>query len=444
MKCTRLLLCLCVSFSTLTFADERDDEVFGEDAKPAPPKLSILQDNNTVVGGRLSLDTAAILQEGGKIDDILYQYDTTVYAYLDARPNDVTRTFVRMRAIHPDPEFDKPGKDKESGSPRFDLDEGWIKVSGFDKKVFFTAGRQHLKWGTGRFWNPSDFLASANKDPLAVYDYRLGSNLFKIHYPMEKQGHNFYLIADFDKMSLYKKPGAAMRMEFAGKSSEISFTAYARSKKPSRIASDLSFDAGPVDIHLEVVFSTLNRNDFYRGEGSLTEPTKLEIYTRRSEWIPQIVTGVKYDHLYSESDHWSVELEYFYNGLGYKKRDLEFVALAKGDAAPLYAGQHYGGLMFALPNPGSLQDTSFYVSSLMNLSDKSGLVRLSTQMKFYKEILLELWGTSSFGETGEFRFKLPEGMTAASVQGPGGEPIPAVAVASGISKAVGASVSMNF
>ncbi len=426
-------------YTTCTLADNaRDNSIFGDSAQEK--KQEKAKDNTTSFGGRLMLNTAAGIPQGRNISDTLYNYNGTIYTYIDAQPNDLTRGFIRLRAIHPSP-YIIP-QNAESSPPRFDLDESWIKLATPHKEVFFTFGRQHVKWGTGRFWNPSDFLAPSALDPLAVYDYRLGTHILKVHYPVEKNGANYYAIIDIDNFGIYKRPGFALRAEFLGKSTEFSFTGYSRENRPLRFAADLSMGLGAVDVYGEFVCSTSNRQTFYGGDGSIADHSNVDTYSRSRDWIPQLVTGVRYEHQYSEQKHVLLEAEYFYNDMGYSYRELELLALAYNDAQALYAGRHYGAFLVGLPNPGSLKDTSFYFSTLANLSDYSGLARISTQIKIYKEVLLEIWASTNYGREGEFRFKLPAGF-ASTLQSTAGELSP-VAFASGIAQGVGLNMSLNF
>jgi len=68
------------------------------------------------------------------------------------------------------------------------LDQMWLR---FDIKhtVFVTAGRQHVRWGTARFWTPTDFLHIQHRNPLDVFDARTGTTMIKVHVPWE-QGWN--------------------------------------------------------------------------------------------------------------------------------------------------------------------------------------------------------------------------------------------------------------
>src|SRR5690606_19660923 len=124
--------------------------------------------------------------------------------YLDARPNDDLRFFARARVTH---RFAAPAAAtplaRLGGTPpetEGALDQLWLKFD-VDDVLFVTAGRQPIKWGAGRFWNPTDVLNRARRDPIAVFDERLGVSLVKIHLPLEASGWNFYAIGDFEDAS---------------------------------------------------------------------------------------------------------------------------------------------------------------------------------------------------------------------------------------------------
>ncbi len=94
------------------------------------------------------------------------------------------------------------------------LDELCFKWDWGDQ-LFMTYGKQHLKWGSGRLWNPTDFSAREVRDPFALFDRRLGQEILKIHFPQEKQGHNYYAVLKFDDMSRNDDLALALRSEFS-------------------------------------------------------------------------------------------------------------------------------------------------------------------------------------------------------------------------------------
>lgn len=435
-----VVLFFCAVNSLVFSQDPRDEEIFGEsNTEPLNPPLRFHEIGDTTsVGGRLEVETFAQWLEGKKIKDVQYDHRSTFDTYIDARPHEDVRGFVRLRTLVPDPTLEKT---KSRSTFKVDIDEAWIKTS-LEKRVFLTYGRQHVKWGVGRFWNPSDFLTASIRDPLATYDKRLGSDLFKIHFPREKESSNFYGILHLDDLGTYKEPGMALRAEFLLAQTELSFSGYGRANNPVRLASDVSSGVGPVDFYAELVYSTQNRAKFYKGEGNPVTGSGFETFERRKEWIPQAVGGVTYSYKYSDEDFFTVGLEYFYNGLGYETRELELFSFLQGQVNPLYLGKHYAGLLFVLPNPGLWNETTFYFNVLTNLVDGSGLSRLSCRTYVQKYILVELWASASFGSEGEFRFRVPEEFDVASA--PTGKTQTSFFPGSGTSRAIGASLSLNF
>ena len=91
------------------------------------------------------------------------------------RPNDRVRGFALARtaynAIAVDPSKGLPPEVARSlglvplPTTAVALDQLWVNFD-LARTVFVTAGRQHVKWGVGRFWNPTDFLHRAPRDPL--------------------------------------------------------------------------------------------------------------------------------------------------------------------------------------------------------------------------------------------------------------------------------------
>ena len=155
--------------------------------------------------------------EGQTPDEWALSAPSLLDVFLDARPNDRVRGFVLGRMFF-DPTL-RPGgappatvqagvsqstggsmgsadlnslfaRRRRAGRTAL-LDQMWLR---FDvaRTVFVTAGKQHVRWGTGRFWSPTDFLHVRRRDPLAVFDARTGTTMVKLHMPWEAQGWNFY------------------------------------------------------------------------------------------------------------------------------------------------------------------------------------------------------------------------------------------------------------
>ena len=149
-----------------------DDEaaLFGgtgtPNALPPPPEgiISRERDDPLRIGGQLYLRLQAQSQEDVAPGDWPLVSPNLLDVFLDARPNDRVRAFALGRLAHdavvPDrtagvpPELVAALGLEPPSNPRGVLDQLWVN---FDvaRTVFVTAGKQHVKWGVGRFWSPA-------------------------------------------------------------------------------------------------------------------------------------------------------------------------------------------------------------------------------------------------------------------------------------------------
>ncbi|MBP6217767.1 MAG: hypothetical protein KA436_04190 [Oligoflexales bacterium] len=427
---SRLLLLLCLfSFQSLLFADSRDDDILGSSPSSSTTdelasRNSSFAESNLLIGGRLQLETSSLRGLGA--EKMLPSQQNLFYLHVDARPNEEVRAFIRARIL------DNNSALSSQQGTQISIDQSWIKTN-LNKKFFLTLGRQHVKWGVGKFWNPTDFLREI-KDPFASYDKRLGSDLIKMHYPLEKENSNFYAIMDFNHLSTQGDPGFAWRAEWLKKQTEFSFSLYSRQNAPIRLAADFSSGLDDFDIYSELVLSTQNRNLFYRKRAG----GDFEAYERKNEMIAQGLFGLSYIKQYSDEDSVTLGFEYFYNDLGHDERELELLAFMTRQASPLYLGKHYAGLYAMFPYPGSWNHSSIFINTLGNLTDQSAFSRVSLQHELNREILVDLWVSASWGAKGEFRYRIPE--SSVPIGSDQGSPL----LVSSLDRALGVTLSMHF
>ena len=72
---------------------------------------------------------------------------------------------------------------------------------------------------------------------------------------------------------------------------------------------------------------------------------------------------------------------------------------------PLYVGRHYAGLNMILPGPGRWDDSTFILSGISNLSDKSVITRFDYQQRVLTQLSVYVFAALHTGEKGEFRFE---------------------------------------
>ena len=70
-----------------------------------------------------------------------------------------------------------------NSGPHTLLCQMWLRFD-IARTVCVTVGKQHSRWGTARFWTPTDFLHIRRRNPLDVFDARTGTGaLLKLHLP---------------------------------------------------------------------------------------------------------------------------------------------------------------------------------------------------------------------------------------------------------------------
>ncbi|SET18759.1 hypothetical protein [Stigmatella erecta] len=417
------------------FTGEPVQEAFGTEGHTEDPLK---------IGGQFYLRAFTQGSEGVSFGDTAFSAPTLVDGYFDARPTDRLRGMVVGRLS-----FDPSRAGQSTGflgtnpsdgtpaipgttfaNPRVLLDQAWLRFD-IAHTVFFTVGKQHVKWGTSRFWNPTDFLSPQRRDPLAVFDARTGASMVKLHVPWEAKGWNFYGIALLDNAgpaSTLGRIGGAARAEVVLGTAELGASAVLQRGRKPRLGFDISSAAGPFDVYGELAltkgFETprflvpegLSLEDIIAGGGgleldSLEYLAKLPVPSESpGHFTPQVSGGATYTFAYSESDTATVGVEYFYNAPGYDASTLYPYLIARGVYQPFYLGKHYAALYATLIGPGSWDKTSFVLSNLGNLSDRSFTSRFDLGYRALSYLSVEGYAAVSYGRKGgEFRFALDSG-----------------------------------
>lgn len=392
-------------------ADSRDDEMFGSATSPTVTTDAAISerldtaDKALTIGGKLTLRTAVGVPEDPALD-LSLDSPNLLDVFLDARPDDRTRAYVSARLTHDwavtDGELDEYGQELEQSS--IALDQLWLKFD-ITRKVYLTAGRQRIKWGTGRFWNPTDFMNQQARDPTEIFDTRTGVSLLKVHVPVGRSA-NLYALGNLEGASSLDDVGGALRAELAFGQTEISASAAARKDQPLRLGADLSSGIWLFDLRLEGAVQHGVTEPFWEGGldlDTLTFPTE---YSREDDWIPQLTAGLEITLKVGDEDTLSLGGEYFYNDAGYEDPSVYAWLLLNGQFTPFYLGRQYAGAYAYLPAPGSWDDHSFTLSALSNLSDQTGLVRLNHGWNALSWLDLTTYAAWTFGEQGEFHYSL--------------------------------------
>ena len=366
-------------------------------------------DDPLTIGGSLSLRFQYTWADEHADDEHLLSSPNVVNLFLDARPSERLRAFVRGRLT-----YDPTVQDglSSSGLPAdslaVTLDQLWLKAD-IARVVYITVGRQPIRWGSNRFWNPTDVLNQQRRDPLAFYDERVGPTLLKLHFPVESLGWNFYALAGLDDVQHPDEIIGALRGEFLVGPMEASLSASYGKDRPLRLGADITAGIWLLDLRMEVGFVYDDERPFYEGEfdaAALKFPGERDLSDR---WISQLAAGAEIQVQYTDQDYMIIGVEYFANPRGYGDADLyDWLLLrsAAGEQAftPFYLGQHYLAAYIMFPAPGDWDDTTIFLSGLANLSDETGLIRLNWQVRVLTYLDLAFYASARLGDRGEFHY----------------------------------------
>ncbi|MFH1531258.1 MAG: hypothetical protein ABIK09_11080 [Pseudomonadota bacterium] len=406
----------------------RDEAIFGEES-PGEVKenRALLDDDRLQIGGMLYLRFMAQFNRDQSEDGDRWSTlsnPNLLDVYLDGRPNDRIRAFVRGRLSY-DPVAGYPASYREGydqaremaeaigeeipglpdrNKPVAALDQLWIK---FDvaRRVWLTIGKAPVRWGTTRLWNPADIVNATRRDPLDFFDQRGGVPLIKLHIPIESLGWNIYLLGLMDKAQTVEGVGGAARLEMVFSTVEVGLSATARKERDVLTALDFSAGIGDFDLTGEVGLTALTHSKGLR-PGVLHDDLHL-----------QASLGLSYGIRYGDEDTLYLGGEYFFNPdqwTDWRDYPAAFSAgLAELDGAapyrPFYLGRHYGAVFLALPGPGSWDDVSFTATGMGNFTDMSFIARLDASITVLTYLTIQAYVQGHLGRKGgEFRFGFDE------------------------------------
>ena len=373
------------------------------------------QEDPLVIGGMLYLRFDYSVLDRGEPEDYPLRSPNLLDLYLDARPNDRVRAYVRGRL-----KYDYTADDSATdsfGQPinaaEVLLDQLWLK---FDvaRVAFLTIGQQPIRWGPARVWNPTDFLNRSFREALTLFDERVGLGLVKLHIPVELLGWNFYAIADLDKVKRPDEVGGAFRAEFLIDQTELALSFAARKDTPYRLGASISSGFWLMDIWAELAVLHDVSEPRYSGtfsfdalaatgdaliEAIQDPPVARDI---SGQWWPRVSAGLEFSIDLGEDDALFIGAEYAFNSLGYDDNALYPWLLINGGFTPLYVGKHYAGAYLLLPAPGRLDDATFTLTTLGNLSDLSFISRFDLRWRVLTYLDINVYTAVHYGENGEF------------------------------------------
>ncbi|MFN3199365.1 MAG: hypothetical protein ACE366_13260 [Bradymonadia bacterium] len=417
--------------------DNREAEMFGAPGtspSPTPPSTQPptpssgllgfggLGAESLAIGGRLLSRLETTLSEETDLKDQFISAPNLFDVYLDGRPTDRLRVYFRGRILYT-PTAGGGNQSTSDGSTdplaglsgqqvTRQLDQLWMKFD-VDRTYFFTIGAQPIRWSTGRVWTPTDFVNQNLLDPLALADLRTGVGAARMHVPLFDGTVNLYTLLLFDGANTLGDVGGAFRLEGAVDTAEVALSAATGRGQPARVGVDLSAGVGPIELRGEVALSSEQQRLTPDGLTSATVQPWLDTLPEAPAPVDhpfvQAMTGFEWEISYGEDDSETLFLgaEYYYNQAGITNPEVYPALLLTGNYRPFYVGEHYGAVFLLLPSPGDWDASSFILTAISNLSDRSGVVRLNTSFTVLDKLSVQPFVSGRFGPKGsEFRLAL--------------------------------------
>lgn len=356
MKTIFVLLSLLVS--SLSYAEEfpsggsADSEFakgFGKESGLGEKDNREVDLDRLKIGGSLRAEWIDYILEDQTQDDLLTN-PLTLELYADAQLKNEVRAFFRGRLIHDETineAVPSPLTAQKQQQTQSSLDE--LKLSfNSSHRVFWTLGRQKIKWGASQFWNPTDFVNQQRRDLLQAEDLRAGVGLIKAHVPIGRA--NFYLLGIESGANQSNDVGEAARIEIPFSFGEWTASQYTRKGESARVGTDFSIAVWDFDIY---------------AEGAQTDKGK----------DSSLSGGVNYAFKYTDDDSLTLGVEAFWQENGTDDKSSYLTLLTQNKFVPFYVGKSYAMASISLPKPGSWNQSSFSVYGIRNNSDSSSYLR---------------------------------------------------------------------
>ncbi len=246
--------------------------------------------------------------------------------------------------------------------------------------------------------------------------------MVKVHLPSESHGWNLYAIGLIDNAgpaSTLNQLGGAIRGEIAFARSEIGAEAVFQPGRKDRFGLDASSAIGPLDAYVETSLRKGSDVPVFRinpnADPAFGLAGQFEQFTPTNYRVAAS-GGFNTTIVIAENNNLVLGVEYFYNSIGYDSERF-YPFLIFRDATnpgtppsfqPFYLGRHYGAVYATFTSPSILgENSSFILSNLSNLSDRSVITRLDFLTRVLSYLYLEAYADVHYGRHGgEFRLQV--------------------------------------
>lgn len=397
-----LVLVAVLGLVSPLWADDRpsESEMFGGDssatATPAPAassadtmtgkphNLLASAEENTQIGGTLSTEADYYINQGVPLDQNLVSNPNILFLYLDSKLENDNRVFARIRAFY-DPTGVSSGNPTASSytnpygfglqnSDNLSVQLQELRVSvNINHAVFFTIGRQKVKYGAAKFFNPTDFLNSQPYDFFLPSDERTGVDMIMAQIPSGTA--NLYLTGLPGNPTNGNPAGGYFRGEvgydsFAFlESGEVSVSGYLPKGQPGRAGFDISQGIGDLDAYFE---------------GAAGQDTA-------GDWKGAFSTGADWEIRYADEQSQVLTLEAEY---------ANYPTLSGESSFATYSSTQFGVFAMDLASPFKWTDITLAETNLYDFNAQSGYSRLDLICQFTDRIDGRIYGSAPWGNTG--------------------------------------------
>lgn len=239
--------------------------------------------------------------------------DSTIVTnlYLDVRYLTYYKLFVNAEftSTHPWDSDDETAtsNDIDSLFPEFFVD------TPIKNTVYLRTGKQVLRWGRCRLWNPTDVINIDKETFIDRTTAREGVYGIKIHVPRGTQ-YNWYAFIDTGKKWDKDTTGGALKFEFLTGNTEMAFSIWDKNHfKPV-----LGYDVSTRVLGLDVVSEISASKGFLHN--TLNQTGNILSIGNREEWETRASLDVGRDFNFrDEPDKVNITGSVFYNGPGHTK-----------------------------------------------------------------------------------------------------------------------------
>lgn len=372
----------------LGFTQEIDEtELFGDaNLVVVPPPVDSLApkvETGLRSSGEIQSSATTIVMRTGKIPDLQFQQTGTLF--LDARSESNYKAFAALEGTVAN----------DSTLNSYHLRELFLDFSLKDR-IYFRLGKQVLQWSRTFFFHPADLVNVEQKAFVERAGSLEGVQGVRAHVPFGTRA-NLYAFVNAEEAQTVQDLDYAGKAEVLFGGTEVALGAWKTSGLAPVYSLDFSSGLGDWDLAGEVSVHPEGFAELFE----VVRDTLFEI--TNSNWTPRVCLSLgKAFDFGAYTDRIRIQLEYFYNGLGYhfalledmqeyrwqksvdlmgtsiRKGPMSTWLLAKGKAIPLTTARQYGAF-FSSFSHFLVTDLTLSVNGILNAVDASYLFSSSLQ-----------------------------------------------------------------